>query len=147
MKQCSVSQPRPVISASASLIPAWIFSAVMPGGSAGSEKSTVAGSRPTNRTRFICHPPKARSDQTRRDSARPPKYDSRRARLIKTMLFAGFEPVKRAARFFVLQLLQRPTEPRASQVGARLYNLAPVTGYRAHETSRNRSSRLDRDRT
>ena len=29
--------------ASASLIPAWIFSAVMPGGSAGSEKSTVAG--------------------------------------------------------------------------------------------------------
>ena len=34
-----------------------IFSAVMPGGSAGSEKSTVAGSRPINSTRFIYPPP------------------------------------------------------------------------------------------
>src|SRR5580658_4786519 len=63
MKQFSVNQPRRFISASAHLIPAWIFSAVMPGGSAGSEKSTVAGSRPTSRTRLIGHPPKApRSD-------------------------------------------------------------------------------------
>src|SRR5215813_7793587 len=59
MKQFCACQPRPAKSASASLIPAWIFSAVMPGGNAGSEKSTVAGSKPTNRTRFIC-PPKPR---------------------------------------------------------------------------------------
>jgi hypothetical protein len=32
----------------------------MPGGNAGSEKSTVAGSKPTNKTRFI-DPPKPRS--------------------------------------------------------------------------------------
>jgi hypothetical protein len=37
----------------------------MPGGSAGSEKSTVIGSRPTSRTRFIRDPPKAqRSERT-----------------------------------------------------------------------------------
>jgi uncharacterized cupin superfamily protein len=30
-----------------------VFAAVMPGGGGGSDKSTVAGSRPTNRTRFI----------------------------------------------------------------------------------------------
>src|ERR1700733_8325928 len=104
MKQFSVSQPRPFISASANLMPARIFSAVMPGGSAGSEKSTVAGSRPTSRTRFIRHPPKAqRSDQ--RDSARPPKYNSRRARL---MLFAGSESVKHCGAIAVRHLLQRP---------------------------------------
>ena len=34
-------------------VPAWIFSAVMPGGTAESEKSTVAGSRPINTTLFI----------------------------------------------------------------------------------------------
>src|SRR5262249_41459425 len=56
MKQFSACQPRSVISASASLTPAWIFSAVMPGGSAGSEKSTVAGSKPINTTRFIDPP-------------------------------------------------------------------------------------------
>src|SRR5262245_65464115 len=59
MKQFCACQPRPAKSASASLIPAWIFSAVMPGGNAGSEKSTIAGSKPTNRTRFI-GPPKPR---------------------------------------------------------------------------------------
>jgi len=41
------------MSASATLTPAWIFSALMPGGSAGSEKSTVAGSKPINITRLI----------------------------------------------------------------------------------------------
>src|SRR5262249_25007841 len=55
MKQVWECQPRPSKSASASLTIAWIFSAVMPGGRAGSEKSTVAGSKPINRTRFI-HP-------------------------------------------------------------------------------------------
>src|SRR5215472_15484847 len=59
MKQFWACQPRPAKSASASLTPAWIFSAVMPGGNAESEKSTVAGSKPTNRTRFI-DPPKPR---------------------------------------------------------------------------------------
>src|SRR5215471_15458593 len=59
MKQFWECQPRPARSASASFTPAWIFSAVMPGGKAGSEKSTVAGSKPTNRTRFI-DPPKPR---------------------------------------------------------------------------------------
>ena len=38
---------------SATLIPAWIFSTVMRGGNAGSEKSTVAGSKPINGTPFI----------------------------------------------------------------------------------------------
>src|SRR5262249_12757329 len=57
MKQFWACQPRPAKSASAILTPAWIFSAVIPGGNAGSEKSTVAGSKPTNRTRFI-DPPK-----------------------------------------------------------------------------------------
>jgi hypothetical protein len=33
-------------------IPAWIFVASNPGGKAGSEKSTVSGSWPTNNTRF-----------------------------------------------------------------------------------------------
>src|SRR5271163_3203349 len=56
MKQFWACQPRAAKSASASLTPAWIFSAVMPGGSAGSEKSTVAGSRPINTTRFIDPP-------------------------------------------------------------------------------------------
>src|SRR6516225_2590330 len=56
MKQFWACQPRPAKSASASLTPAWIFSAVLPGGNAGSEKSTVAGSKPTNRTRFIAFP-------------------------------------------------------------------------------------------
>src|SRR5215467_8489346 len=56
MKQFWACQPRPAKSASTSLTPAWIFSAVMPGGKAGSEKSTVAGSKPTNRTRFIDPP-------------------------------------------------------------------------------------------
>src|SRR5215472_11029165 len=37
MKQFSACQPRPAKSASASLTPAWIFSAFIPGGSAGSE--------------------------------------------------------------------------------------------------------------
>src|SRR5262249_45318316 len=57
MKQFWPCQPRASKSASTSLTPAWIFSAVMPGGSAGSAKSTVAGSRPTNTTRFIDPPP------------------------------------------------------------------------------------------
>jgi hypothetical protein len=35
----------------------------MPAGSAGSEKSTVAGSKPTNRTRFIRHPSKAQRSE------------------------------------------------------------------------------------
>src|SRR5215813_2682460 len=56
MKQFCACQPRAAKSASASLIPAWIFSAVMPGGNAGSEKSTVAGSKPTKRTLFIVPP-------------------------------------------------------------------------------------------
>jgi hypothetical protein len=56
MKQFSACQPRSAMSASAAFTPASIFSAVMPGGSAGSEKSTVAGSKPTNRTRFISCP-------------------------------------------------------------------------------------------
>src|SRR5262249_49059419 len=55
MKQVWECQPRPSKSASASLTIAWIFSAVMPGGRAGSEKSTVAGSKPIKRPRFI-HP-------------------------------------------------------------------------------------------
>ena len=54
-------QPRPAMSASATLTPAWIFSALMPGGRAGSEKSTVAGSKPTNITRFIASSAKLRS--------------------------------------------------------------------------------------
>src|SRR5215831_18005862 len=56
MKQIWECQPRPTKSASASLTIAWIFSAVMPGGRAGSEKSTVVGSKPINRTRFIQPP-------------------------------------------------------------------------------------------
>src|SRR5215471_4888061 len=57
MKQFWACQPRAAKSASASWTPVWIFSAVIPGGKAGSEKSTVAGSKPTNRRRFI-DPPK-----------------------------------------------------------------------------------------
>src|SRR5262249_31135699 len=56
MKQLWACQPRAAKSASASVTPAWIFSAVMPGGSPGSAKSTVAGSRPTNTTRFMDPP-------------------------------------------------------------------------------------------
>src|ERR1700730_12556925 len=46
----SACQPRSAMSASATLTPAWILPAFMPCGRAGSEKSTVAGSKPTNRT-------------------------------------------------------------------------------------------------
>jgi hypothetical protein len=52
-----IPAPRSEIRQRASLTPAWIFSAVMPGGSAGSEKSTVAGSKPINTTHFIDPPP------------------------------------------------------------------------------------------
>ena len=48
-----IPAPACKISTSASLTPARIFSAVIPAGSAGSEKSTAAGSKPINRTRFI----------------------------------------------------------------------------------------------
>jgi hypothetical protein len=58
MKQFSACQPRSAMSASATFTPAWIFSTLMPGGSAGSEKFTVAGSKPTNRTRVISRSPK-----------------------------------------------------------------------------------------
>src|SRR5580700_6210086 len=72
MKQFWACQPRAAKSASASSTPAWIFSAVMPGGSAGSEKSTVAGSRPINTTRFI-DPPLATASQ-RQAKARDREY-------------------------------------------------------------------------
>jgi len=52
MKQFWACQPRPAKSARASLTPAWIFSAVIPGGNAGSEKSTVAGSKTDKQDAF-----------------------------------------------------------------------------------------------
>src|SRR5215472_2382016 len=64
MKQFSGCQPRPAKSVSASLIPALIFSAVMLGGNAGSEKSTAVGSKPINTTRFM----EPSSERTRAES-------------------------------------------------------------------------------
>src|SRR5215472_10414416 len=79
MKQFWACQPRPAKSARASLTPAWIFSAVIPGGNAGSEKSTVAGSKPTNKTRFI-DPPKPRPCFAERDRITISKRQPNRVR-------------------------------------------------------------------
>src|SRR5262245_53815078 len=53
MKQTSASHPRAANCFRATSMPARIFSAVIPGGSAGSEKSTVSGSYPTSRIRVM----------------------------------------------------------------------------------------------
>src|ERR1700722_10852056 len=51
--QVSPFQPRSLICATATAIPALIFSALKPGGREGSEKSTVSGFWPTNRIRIM----------------------------------------------------------------------------------------------
>src|ERR1700675_218287 len=49
----SPCQPRSAIFATATVMPALIFSALKPGGSEGSEKSTVSGFWPTNSIRVM----------------------------------------------------------------------------------------------
>src|ERR1700720_1079620 len=49
----SPCQPRSAIFATATVMPAFIFSALKPGGSEGSEKSTVSGFWPTNSIRVM----------------------------------------------------------------------------------------------
>src|SRR5260221_1578544 len=56
-KQRSACHPRSDICCIPAAIPPRIFSASNPGGNAGSEKSTVSGSWPTNNTRFIIESP------------------------------------------------------------------------------------------
>src|SRR5476649_2496662 len=51
--QVSPCHPRSSIFATATAMPALIFSALKPGGRAGSEKSTVSGFCPTNNTLVI----------------------------------------------------------------------------------------------
>src|ERR1700733_14096414 len=58
--QVSPCHPRSSIFATATAMPALIFSASKPGGRAGSEKSTVSGFWPTNKIRVIVISPRGR---------------------------------------------------------------------------------------